>query len=158
MDQRCYLPMVWLTWLGLPLLAAVVGVRTNWFAAAFVLFVGVAAQIAYVRSFPRLSRLLGYGSVEDVPAGQVTRSNGPARVMLYTASACPFCPIVRRRLEALEQTMGFTLEERDVTFQPQVIRAKGLRSVPVVEAGGRTLVGNATSAELVAFLAGAGDP
>jgi len=33
-----------------------------------------------------------------------------------------------------------------------VIRAKGLRSVPVVEANGRLLVGNATSAQLADFL------
>jgi hypothetical protein len=33
-----------------------------------------------------------------------------------------------------------------------VIRAKGLRSVPAVEANGRLLVGNATSAQLADFL------
>jgi hypothetical protein len=30
MEQRCYLAAVWLTWLGLPLLAIVVGVRVGW--------------------------------------------------------------------------------------------------------------------------------
>lgn len=29
MEQRCYLIMVWLTWLGLPLLAVLVGLRAG---------------------------------------------------------------------------------------------------------------------------------
>jgi hypothetical protein len=33
-----------------------------------------------------------------------------------------------------------------------VVRANGLRSVPVVEADGRLLVGNSTSAQLTDFL------
>jgi hypothetical protein len=40
----------------------------------------------------------------------------------------------------------------DVTFRPQVVRAKGLRSVPVLEANGLLLSGNATSAQIVEFL------
>jgi glutaredoxin len=48
--------------------------------------------------------------------------------------------------------LGFDLQEVDVTFRPQIVSEKGFRSVPVIEAGGRFLVGNATSAELAAFL------
>jgi glutaredoxin len=73
-------------------------------------------------------------------------------VVLYTANVCPFCPIVRRRLTELQRRMGFELEEVDVTFRLELIRAKGLRSVPVVEADGRTLIGNATSEALAALV------
>ncbi len=99
------------------------------------------------------SRFLGYGGVEDVAASSMP---GPAvplpRVTFYTASACPFCPLVRDRLAGLQKTLGFEMEEVDVTFRPDLIRAKGLRSVPVVEAGAEILVGNATSQQLAAFL------
>lgn len=68
MKQRCPLALVWLSW------AVLVG------GLAFLLIVGeyvlagvwlVAAplfQWAYVRTFPKTSRLLGYGSVADRPA------------------------------------------------------------------------------------------
>jgi glutaredoxin len=147
--------MVWLTWLGLPLVAIVVGMRMGWIPAIVVLGVGVAAQILYVRTFPRLSRVMGYGSVDDVPAAG-TPARVSSRVTLYTASACPFCPIVRRRLTDLQKSMGFELHEVDVTFQPQIIRAKGLRSVPVIEANDRVLVGNVTSQRLAEFITSPG--
>jgi glutaredoxin len=65
---------------------------------------------------------------------------------------CPFCPIVRRRLEELERKSGLQVREIDVTFRPDIVLAKGLRSVPVLEANGQVLVGNATSAQIAAFL------
>ena len=151
LKQQCPLALVWLTWLGVPALALYIGLSQGWLAAVFVMVVAVVAQLAYLRWFPRLSRFLGYGSVADVAAP--SPPTAPPRVVLYTASVCPFCPIVRRRLNELRATLGFTLEEVDVTFRPQVVREKGLRSVPVVEAENRLLVGNATSAELSAFLA-----
>lgn len=152
MKQQCPLPFVWLTWLGLPLLALILGLSQGWLAAFFVLFVGVVAQIAYIRWFPHISRWIGYGSVKDVPADHNSLSGSVPKVTLYTANVCPFCPLVRRRLTELKRQMAFELEEVDVTFRPQVMLQKGLRSVPVVEAGGRFLVGNATSAQLAAFL------
>lgn len=153
MEQRCNLWAVWLTWLGLPLLGIVVGLRIGWAAGAFVLAVGVIGQILYIRWFPSISHWVGYGSVEDTPAIRPSRPAGqPPRVVLYTANVCPFCPIVRQRLTELQRLMGFELEEVDVTFRPELIRAKGLRSVPVVEAGGRTLIGNATSEALAALV------
>jgi glutaredoxin len=152
MEQRCYLWAVWLTWLGVPLLALLVGVRIGWLAAGIVLLAGVIAQVLYIRWFPSISRWVGYGSVADVPARSALALSAPPRVVLYTASVCPFCPIVKRRLTDLRRRMGFELEELDVTFRPEVVRAKGLRSVPVVEANGRLLAGNATSEQLAAFL------
>jgi glutaredoxin len=123
-----------------------------------VLLIGVAAQPVYIRVFPRLSQALGYGSVSDVAASRLPDAPGVTRVVLYTARACPFCPILKRRLVDLQPRLGFDLKVVDVTFRPNLVRAKGLRSVPVVEAGGRFLVGNATSAQLVSFLADAGTP
>jgi glutaredoxin len=156
MEQRCHLAAVWLTWLGLPLLAIVVGVRIGWAAGAAVLAVGVIGQVLYVRWFPHMSRWVGYGSVADVAAHPVAMPAGRLpRVTLYTANVCPFCPIVKRRLADLQPQLGFEVEEVDVTFRPDVIRARKLRSVPVVEVNGRLLVGNATSAQLADFLAGA---
>ena len=154
MEQRCPLVNVWLAWIGLPLLAVVVGWRVGWIAGVVALTVAVASQPLYISWFPKISRLLGYGSVADVAAGDVPlKIPVPTRVTLYTANVCPFCPIIRRRLVALQQRLGFAIDEIDVTFRPDLIRAKGLRSVPVVEANGQVLVGNATSQQLVAFLA-----
>lgn len=152
MEQRCHLGAVWLTWLGLPLLAIVVGLRRGWGIAVAVLAVGILAQVLYLRWFPYVSRWLGYGSVADVPAPAIASSARLPRVTLYTANVCPFCPIVKRRLADLQRQTTFEIEEVDVTFRPEIIRAKGLRSVPVIEANGRQLVGNVTSAQIMTFL------
>ncbi len=152
MKQQCYLLAVWLTWLGLPALALIFGFSQGWPAGVFVLLVGVLGQVAYLRWFPRISRWVGYGSVADVRAEAVSLSEESLRVTFYTANVCPFCPIMRERLMELKRALPFELAEVDVTFRPQVVCAKGLRSVPVIEASGRFLVGNATSAELAEFL------
>jgi len=152
MKQVCPLANVWLTWLGLPLLAVAFGILQAWWAGVVVLAVGILAQVVYVREFTRLSRLLGYGSMDDESAGPLPRSEVQRRVIFYTANVCPFCPIVRQRLIDLQRNLGFDLEEVDVTFQGRLIREKGLRSVPVIELDGRYWVGNGTSAQLAAFL------
>ncbi len=150
--QQCSLWAVWLTWLGLPALAVIVGLGLGWPAGVFVLLVGVVAQLGYVRWFPRISRWVGYGSVADELVDVVSSSSG-ARVTLYTANVCPFCPLVRDRLERLRPKLGFELREVDVTFRPALVQSKGFRAVPVVEVDDRQVVGNVTSAQLVAFLA-----
>ncbi|HLB36110.1 MAG TPA: glutaredoxin family protein [Gemmatimonadales bacterium] len=152
MKQECPLVLVWLTWVGVPALALLVGIKTGWAGGVLVLMVGVAAQVAYLRWFPRMSRMMGYGSVADVVAGTPAALPGRPRVTLYTASVCPFCPIMRRRLASLRRVLDFELEEIDVTFRPELVRRNGFRSVPVIEAAGMHLVGNATSADLTAFL------
>ncbi|HSC28809.1 MAG TPA: glutaredoxin family protein [Vicinamibacterales bacterium] len=157
MEQRCHVAAVWLTWLGLPLLAVVVGLRVGVVAALVVLGLGIAAQVAYVRWFPHISQWMGYGSVADTPADSTSMGAQPPRVTLYTANVCPFCPIIRRRLVELQRHSRFDVEEVDVTFRPEIIRAKGLRSVPVLEANGRLLVGNATSAQIAEFLRAAAE-
>src|SRR3970040_2209522 len=111
MEQRCHLAMVWLTWFGLPLLAALVGFRTGVAAGVAVLVVGVVAQVLYVRWFPLISRSMGYGSVADSPAAALPSGATVPGVTLYTASVCPFCPIVRRRLAELQRQRGFEIRE-----------------------------------------------
>ncbi|HEX7486283.1 MAG TPA: glutaredoxin family protein [Vicinamibacterales bacterium] len=152
MEQRCHLAAIWLTWFGLPLLAVVVGLRAGLVTALAVLGLGILGQVLYVRWFPHISRWLGYGSVADTPAAPPSMAAHLPHVTLYTASVCPFCPIIRRRLAELQRQSQFDVEEVDVTFRPEIIRAKGLRSVPVLEADGRLLVGNATSAQIAEFL------
>lgn len=152
MDQRCHLSAVWLTWLGLPLLAVVVGLRVGLAAAVVALAVGIVGQILYLRWFPHMSRWMGYGSVADSPPGPSPMPVSLPSVTLYTANVCPFCPIIKRRLVDLQRQFPFELKEVDVTFRPELIRAKGLRSVPVLEANDRLLVGNSTSAQIADFL------
>ncbi len=152
MRQQCYLWNVWLTWVGLPVLAVVMGVAIGWWAAIFVLVAGVFAQAIYVKIFPYISGLLGYGSVRDQAAKPAPPAKGVTKLTLYTASVCPFCPIVKQRLLDLQRDFRFDLTQIDITFQPGLIKKKGFKSVPILELDGRYLVGNATSAELAEFL------
>lgn len=152
MKQQCYLANVWLTWVGVPVIAILIGLKTNWLGGFMVMAVGIVAQIAYVYWFPRLSRWVGYGSVVDQPVKKIETKFAALTVTLYTASVCPFCPLVRQRLMDLKSQLSFQLQERDVTFRFDLILSKGFKAVPVVEANGRYRTGNATSAELLVFL------
>lgn len=157
MKQRCTMTNIYLNW------AVYLG-GLAWFSVrgeaveAVGWLVGVPALVwVYLRMFPRISRFLGYGSVEDVGAGDArgTRHAGRGeKVVLYTAAGCPFCPVVEERLRALQRTSGFELEKVDVTLRPDLLREKGIRGVPVVEVGGRAHVGHATTGELADLLAG----
>ena len=84
MKQECPVAFVWLTWLGLPGVALLIGFSEGWVAGALVLLVGVIAQVSYIRWFPKISRWIGYGSVADVPA--VSMGTAVPRVTLYTAN------------------------------------------------------------------------
>jgi glutaredoxin len=152
MKQECKLVMIWFTWLGLPALAIIMGIMQGWLAAVFILIIGVFAQVIYIKVFPKISGWLGYGSVEDVAADSAQKIKVSSKVMLYTANVCPFCPIVKQRLIELQRNLEFQLEEVDITFKPNLIKEKGFRSVPVIEKDGKYLIGNATSAQLIAFL------
>ena len=109
---------------------------------------------AYMRVFPEISQLLGYGRVDDVAASPVAQH--PVRVTMYSSFGCPFCPIVERRLKLLQEQMGFELEHVDVTVRLGLLQAKGIRAVPVVEVGDQRLVGHATSQELAELIRSAG--
>ena len=152
MKQECNLGMVWITWLGLPSISIIMGIIQGWFVAVFILIVGVFAQIGYIKVFPKISRLLGYGCVEDVTTDSAHKIIIPSKVILYTANVCPFCPIIRQRLIELQKDIEFQLDEVDITFKPNLIKGKGFRSVPVIEKDGEYWIGNATSAQLISFL------
>ena len=113
---------------------------------------GALGQWAYVSAFPNISHYFGYGRVDDQRTRQVTPVSLP--VTFYTAVGCPFCPLVERRLLALQKQMGFELKKIDITLRPQLLMERGIRAVPVVEAGGRRLVGHATTDQLAALLMG----
>ena len=108
-------------------------------------------QAAYVAIFPRISASLGYGAIEDEPAVQPPAAD--VEVTLYTAAGCPFCPILEERLTALMRTMGFTLKEVDVTLRPDIVKAKKISALPVVEVGREMRAGNLTSQELAELIA-----
>ena len=103
-------------------------------------------------NFTRLSKLLGYGSVNDVAVESTQRLKTLSIVTLYTANVCPFCPIVKKRLIELQRDLEFKLKEIDITFRPSLIKEKSFRSVPVIELDGNYWVGNATSAQIFSFI------
>ncbi len=150
MKQQCYLAFIYLSWAiyigGLAFLVA-----TGRYPMALIWLIGVPlVQWVYIRGFPRISRYMGYGKVDDTQARPVGRA--PVKVTLYTALGCPFCPLMEQRLEALQQEMGFSLEKVDVTLKPELLISKGIRAVPVVEVGERHLTGHATSDQLAALI------
>jgi glutaredoxin len=119
------------------------------FALAFLL-IAPLLQWLYIRKFPSLSPMMGYGPIADEAAQP--SAPAPVTVTLYTALGCPFCPLVEQRLEELRKQIGFTLEKIDVTLRPDLLAAKGIRSVPVVEANGKLLAGLVTTKELPAAI------
>jgi glutaredoxin len=123
---------------------------TNLIVGLVWLIVWPALLWVFLRFFPAIAHLVGYGLVEDVPlaAPRPTR----AHVRLYTNLACPFCPLVKKRLSALQAHMDFELEMVDVSLRPDILVAKGILSVPVVEVGHRRLVGNVTSQQLAQLI------
>ncbi|HZP97358.1 MAG TPA: hypothetical protein VFC31_13645 [Candidatus Limnocylindria bacterium] len=154
--QRCYLSNVYASYAALGAIAGFMWWAQGPVAALFVAMVGGVALYAYVAAFPSLSRFLGYGSVDD--RASVTALRAAAVVRLSTAVGCPFCPIVRRRLKALQTRLGFRLEEIDITLRPDTLLKRGIRAVPVVEVGERVRIGHATSDELTALIAGRSTP
>ena len=141
--------------LYVPLLAYVFGLALfvytrNVLGVVLWLVVAPCLKWTYIMLFPRISHLRGYVRVEDKTPAHIGKSQ--VEVNYYSFVGCPFCPIMERRLEALRKEMGFTLNRIDVTLKPQVLTAKGIRSVPVVEVGENRLVGHATTEQLVELI------
>ena len=156
MKQQCHIAMIYLTWAIYAGGLAYFGWRGRW-VMALVWLAGVPLfEWLYIRKFPSLSRSMGYGRIVDESAEAA--GNAPVKVVLYTALGCPFCPLMEQRVEDLRKQMGFTLEKIDVTLRPDLLTAKGIRSVPVVEAGARLLFGLVTTKELAGAIAEARAP
>ena len=154
MRQQCYMAMIYLNWVVYLGVIAWAGLTGRYFFS-FIWAIGFPALLlAYLDLFPRISRWVGYGSVADEPAPAPTDRPDPrpVEVTLYSAVGCPFCPIVQERLEELEGRGGISLRKVDVTLRPGTLSAKGIKAVPVVEAGGERLTGNATSQQLAAMV------
>jgi hypothetical protein len=151
MKQQCHISFIYTSWLIL-ILGIIVYLYDREFVHAilWICFI-ILFMWLYIRYFPYLSRFLGYGSVEDTPAKYITPTD--AKVFLYTGIGCPFCPIVKKRLEELKLKMGFRLIEIDVTFKPNLLTSKGIQALPVLKVGEEQLVGNATSEQLAIFIA-----
>lgn len=126
--------------------------RHNWLGLCLWLVLLPCARWVGVRLYPLTAGWRGYGSVADKLPSSVNKKH--AEVTFYSHNACPFCPILRNRLEALQKEMDFTLREIDLTLKPQVAASKGIKSVPVVDVGNNRLVGNATTEQLAQLIAG----
>ena len=151
MKQQCHISFVYGSWLIVVCGIIFYLIRGNYVQAAlWLLFIPLFLWL-YVRYFPSISRYMGYGSVEDRPATVVAPVAG--NVTLYTGLGCPFCPIVKRRLTDLQSKMSFELREVDVSFYPELLISKGIRTLPVIEIGAARWVGNGTSLQLAQFIA-----
>lgn len=150
MKQQCHISFVYGSWLVLVCGMIFYLLRGNYLQVVLWAFFIPLFLWLYVRYFPSISRYMGYGSVEDRPAMQVTHA--AANVILYTGLGCPFCPLVRRRLTELQSRMAFGLSEVDVSFKPDFLISKGIRALPVVEIGEARWVGNGTSQQLAQFI------
>jgi glutaredoxin len=149
--QQCYIAFVYGSWIILLGGFIYFLIRGDILGGVFwVVFIALFLWL-YVRYFPAVSKIMGYGSVADQPATEIQPSK--AKVTLYTGVGCPFCPLVKRRLQDLQTKMGFELEEKDVTLKPDLVVAKGIRALPVIEIGEVRWVGNATSEQLARFVA-----
>jgi glutaredoxin len=150
MKQQCHISFVYGSWLIVLCGLIFYLIRGDYLQAVFWVFFIVLFLWLYVRYFPSLSRYLGYGSVADQPAKDVRPLN--TKVFFYTGLGCPFCPLVQRRLIELQSKMGFELNEIDVTLKPDLLIAKGIRALPVIEVENSRWVGNATSDQLASFI------
>lgn len=150
MKQRCYLAVIYLNW-AIYLAGVIFLALTKRYPLMLVWLIGAPVfQSIYVRTFPRISRYLGYGEVLNETASTILRA--PLKVTLYMALGCPFCPIVEERLGELQKTIGFSLEKIDVTLRPDLVASKGIRAVPVVIVGNHRATGNCTTKELIALI------
>lgn len=128
------------------------GYKHNWLALFLWLIVLPCARWVGLRLYPLTAEWRGYGPVADKLPSSVKKNH--VEVTFYSHNGCPFCPILRRRLEGLQREMDFVLKEIDLTLKPQVATSEGIRSVPVVDVGGNRLVGNATTEQLAQLIAG----
>jgi glutaredoxin len=159
MKQQCYLAAIYLNWL---VLLAGVGYMlfTHHYGFAIVWLMALPLTMwVYLRVFPSISQVMGYGKVDDKPAHDAEgagpqRTSAAVTVTLYTGLGCPFCPIVEKRLQALRESMSFKIKKIDVTLRPDILASRGIRAVPVIELGERRIEGNATSEQLTNLILG----
>ena len=148
--QQCNVMGLILSWAGYLAGLGVLGYERQWLGGLLWLVLVPWVRWVLFRYFPNISRFLGYGRIDDRLPAKVNRAR--VVVTFYSFFSCPFCPIVLKRLEALQKEMDFTLEKIDLTLKPQLLVNKGISAVPVVEVGNDRLVGNATTEQLAALI------
>jgi len=155
--QQCALPKLYLGALMFAILYAggvvFFALRGSWPVVLLWLVLLPCARWVGLRLSPFTSKWRGLGSVDDKLPPTVNKAH--VEVAFYSHNGCPFCPIVKRRLEALQKEMDFTFTGIDLSFKPQLAASKGIQSVPVVEVGKDRLLGNATTEQLAQLIAGA---
>ena len=151
MKQECHISMIYLSWAVYLGGIAASAATSRWGLCAAWIVAAPLAQWLYIRRFPRISAAMGYGPIADESAPPVAPAADT--VTLYTALGCPFCPILEKRLEDLQEEMRFTLRTVDVTLRPGLLASKGIRSVPVVEVRGQFLFGLVSSNDLACAIA-----
>ena len=149
-EQQCTVTGLYRIWVGYAAGLAIFAYSRRWAVMLLWLVLVPLGKWAYIRFFPRISRLFGYGKTDDHLPASIKKA--PVEVTYYRALGCPFCPIVLQRLQALQKEMNFKLATVDVSFNPNFLVAKGIRSVPAVEVGGNVMVGNATSEQLAQLI------
>ena len=157
MKQQCTLPHLYFAVIMFAILYAggvvFFAFKDNWPVLLLWLVLVPAARWVSLRLSPFTSKWRDQGSIADKLPSGVNKVH--VEVAFYSHNGCPFCPIVKRRLEALQKKMEFTLTKIDLTFKPQVAASKGIQSVPIVEVGKERLFGNATTEQLAQLIAGA---
>jgi len=149
-DQQCMVTSLYRIWIAYAAGILILGYYRQWvFVGVWIVLIPIA-KWAQIRFFPKYARWTKYGTVADRPPARITKT--PLDVTFYHALGCPFCPIMLRRLQALQKEGGFSLQSVDVTLHPQRLAAAGIRSVPVVEVLGKRLIGNATSEQLAELI------
>jgi glutaredoxin len=155
--QFCTVPGLYRTWGGYAAGVILLSFWRNWIGLGMWLVLVPLAKWIYMLLFPRFSRFIGYGRVDDTLPNMASHAQSTrATVTCYGMLGCPFCPIVLERLQALQKEMGFTLTTVDVTLKPKILMNKGIRSIPVVEVGDARLIGNVTTEQLADLISHAG--
>lgn len=127
--------------------------KAHWMGLLGWLVLLPCARWASLKLSRQMSRWKVYGNVDDKLPASVEKAR--VEVTYYSLLGCPFCPIVKQRLETLQKEMDFTLTKIDLTLKPQMAASRGIQSVPVVEVGKERLMGNATTEQLAQLIAGA---
>jgi glutaredoxin len=149
-EQKCTVTGLYRIWIAFGVGVLFFAYSRNWIALLLWVVLVPLGKWTYIRFYPLISRLFGYEKTDDRLPENLTQA--PVEVTYYSALGCPFCPIVLQRLHALQNEMGFKLVLVDVSFKPNFLASKGVRSVPVVEVDGRLMVGNATSEQLAELI------
>jgi thiol-disulfide isomerase/thioredoxin len=156
-EQQCNVAGLALSWIGYVAGLVYFSYQRQWVIGLLWMLGVPGIRWALFRFFPHVSRFLGYGRIVDklAPRDSPHAISGvaPVAVNFYSFFSCPFCPIVLSRLQELQKQMGFTLRIFNTTLNPQMLIAKGIRSVPVVEVGNHRLVGNSTTEQLAELIA-----